>query len=523
MERSRKIDGTLEERHGILHLLERMKKENISFAEMEEIGKRLQKSGKRALPPIVRKLWREKSGDLISKYTYLLDFFDDEVWIDQLIQITIKRKDLEQEGKEALLDTLEEYGVDVREPPFSLVADRDGSSLRQVLPKMLDKGEDGLVCFIEDILFYPQEERLELVRELPRVTDPRIVGILEILLGIDDRALRLETVTALGKVREPGAVDLLRRLCDDPDETVRASADRNLRRLSFAGVDAVTTAVPPLLPVHGAQASPLDGNGCRTLWLSRHAGEGRLAALYLQVHETEGIRAAWGSSGLTFEEFDRYLAETESEEAMMPVAPVYALALVRDALFRNGQNGTLLPAEFYVWRRWLAPEEVAPEPYIPEFGGHDLDALAVSARLIAGSVTLLDDDFFAGWGLTKGRVCDYAEEWTELEKNASGSSLARGMESLLDRFCRELLLPETERYARRLLLTADLMQTTGQPRELVERTLAAAVSLDAPQFRKHRHPFYKRLALESMELAREALAEGFDLRQLSEDENDEWE
>lgn len=143
MERSRKIDETLTERHGILHLLERMKKENISFAEMEEIGKRLQKSGKRALSPIVRKLWREKSGDLISKYTYLLDFFDDEVWIDQLIQIAIKRKDLEDEGKEALLDTLEEYGVDVHEPPFSLLAAQDGSSLHKALPKMLDKGKTG--------------------------------------------------------------------------------------------------------------------------------------------------------------------------------------------------------------------------------------------------------------------------------------------------------------------------------------------------------------------------------------------
>ncbi|HLO25282.1 MAG TPA: HEAT repeat domain-containing protein, partial [Geobacteraceae bacterium] len=92
MERRKKIDETLKERHGILHLLEKLKKDNISIAEMEEIGVKLQKSGKRALSPIVRKLWREKNGDLISKYTYLLDFFDDEVWIDQLVQIAIKRR-----------------------------------------------------------------------------------------------------------------------------------------------------------------------------------------------------------------------------------------------------------------------------------------------------------------------------------------------------------------------------------------------------------------------------------------------
>src|SRR5512140_3039087 len=175
MERSRKIDETLMERRGILHLLERLKKENISVAEMEEIGKGLQKSGKRALPPIVRQLWREKSGDLISKYTYLLDFFDDEVWIDQLIQIALKRRDLEDDGKEALLGALEEYGVDVSGPPFSLLLGRHGATLRTSLPKLLDKGEDGLICFVEDVLFYPPETALSLIRELPSVADPRIL------------------------------------------------------------------------------------------------------------------------------------------------------------------------------------------------------------------------------------------------------------------------------------------------------------------------------------------------------------
>ena len=60
MERQRKIDDTLTERHGILHLLARLKKDDITITEMEEIGVKLQKSGKRALPPLVRQLWREK-------------------------------------------------------------------------------------------------------------------------------------------------------------------------------------------------------------------------------------------------------------------------------------------------------------------------------------------------------------------------------------------------------------------------------------------------------------------------------
>ena len=66
------------------------------------------------------------------------------------------------------------------------------------------------------------------------------------------------------------------------------------------------------------------------------------------------------------------------------------------------------------------------------------------------------------------------------------------------------------------------MQRAGIERQLVEMTLAAAVSLDAPRFRRRHHPFLRRLALESMEMARDALAEGYDLR-LNYCDEDEWE
>lgn len=523
MEQRNKIDKTLKERHNVLHLLKSLKKENISLAEMDEIGITLQKFGKRALPPLVRQLWREKNGDLISKYTYLLDFFDDEVWIDQLIQIAIRRKDLEDEGKEALLDALEECGVDVSGPPFSLSRALDGSSLRSTLPKLLDKGEDGLICFVEDILFMPSESRRELILETSGVKDPRVITLLEILLGIGDRGIRMEAASALGRVRESGAVAVLQGLKEDPDEMVQKTAVRSLRRLSFLGVD--TSSPCPVshpLPFHAAYASPFDGSGCRTVWVSRHGENDRLVVIYLQLHETIGINAAWGSRGITSEEFAGYLADSGSEEGMLKVAPDYALTLIRDAIYRTGENGAFLPAELYVWRPFT-PGEIIPEPYEPAFAEHDQKVLGATNKLVAECAALLDDDFFAGWGIVKGRVCDYAEEWMELEKTAYGRDLTQGMESLVERFCAELLVPDIERIKRRLFLTADLMRHTGKERELQEKTLATAVSLDAPLFQRRHHPFFRRLALESMDLAREALAEGFDVRLNAFDEDGEWE
>jgi hypothetical protein len=522
MEQCKKIDKSLKERHGILHLLEKLKQDGITITEMEEIGDKLRKSGNRALSPLVRRLWREKSGDLISKYTYLLDFFDDEVWIDQLIQIALRRRDLEDEGKAALLAALEEYGVDVSVPPLATLLARDNGPLAATLPRLLDQGEEGLVFFMEDFFFSSMEARLALIRELPLLAEPRILLLLEILLGIDDQEIRLEVLASLGRVRSRAAAALLHHVRGHKDKAVSELAARSLRRLSFLGVETAAPPPPsPLPPFHAAYASPFDSTGLRTVWISRCNTMGMLGALYLQIHNVDGVRAVWGSGEITSEEFARYLKETTSDDALVEVAPSYVLPLVQDALFRNEESGAALPPEYYVWRRMFSADEIAPKPYTPIFMGYDLELLAVSARHIASSPLLLDDLCFAGWFLATGRVYDYAAEWSELEKTADPSRLAKGVESILERFCGELLLPELEQIKRRLLLTADFMQQTGRERELIERTLAAGLSLAVPRLKSRYHPFLKRLALESMNMAREALTEGYDLRCYEYDDN--WE
>ena len=504
-------------------LLEKLKADGITVGEMEAIGAKLRTSGKRALSPLVRMLRREKSGDLISRYAYLLDFFDDGGWIDQLVQIAISRRDLDEEGKTALLTVLTEYGIDVSAPPLATLLSCDGGSPGATVPRLLDQGNEGLVCFLEDFFWHDPESRLAMIRELPRIDDPRVLPLMEILTGIDDRDIRVEVVTALGRMRMSGAAALLRGLLDHPELMIRAAAVRSFRRLSFLGIDSPPLLPPaPLKPYHRVYASPFDAAGVRTVWISRRCGEDMLAALYLQLHETDGISAAWGCGEITYEEFARYLAETGCDDSLAEVAPEYALVLVRDALVPFSGNGAFLPPEYYVWRKLLGTEAISPEAYVPDFSDFDPEYLAVSPRHITMSHHLFDDDFFSGWMLANGRVCDYAEEWSSLEKTAGSFKQARGEEALLERFCLELLVPGLAQIKRRLLLTADLMRQTGRDRLLIERTLAAALSLDTPRLQNHHHPFLKRFAMESMTMARDALAEGYDPRFYNEDEDD-WE
>ena len=77
MTRAFKIDKSLRERRRIIRLLDFLKRDDLTGDQMERIGRRLQKSGKRALKPLVRKLWQEQNGTAIYRYTCMLDFFDD--------------------------------------------------------------------------------------------------------------------------------------------------------------------------------------------------------------------------------------------------------------------------------------------------------------------------------------------------------------------------------------------------------------------------------------------------------------
>lgn len=524
MERRKKIDESLKERHGIVRLLERLKNDDITLDEIEEIGGKLKKAGKSALSPLVRRLWRERSGDLISKYAYLLDFFEEDVWLDQLIQITLRRRDLEEEGKAALLAALEGYGIDVTAPPFATLLADLGGPLRLTLPRLLDKGEEGLIIFMEDFLFATPEFRLAIIRELPYVPDPRVVSVLEVLLRIDDSAIAGEVVGALGKIKDPAAISLLHGLKESPDSAIRELAVKNLRRLSFLGMETIAVKRAPALslPYYAASVSPLDGAGFRTLWLCRWITEGRLASFFMQIHETRGITAAWGSSRFDVFECAKQWEEIRLEEGAVTIAPEYALKLANDAVYRCGEQGQLLPPEFYVLGGTFQDGMKVPSPYSPDFSNYVPPGAAAISRMIARSAALFDDDYFAGWFISCSRVYDFAEEWIDLEKRTGESMLTREMESLVARFCKELLAPEMGAISARLLLTADLMRYTDREKELVEQTLAVALNLTKCGLSLHKHPFLKRFALESMDMAQEALAEGYDLRE-QDCEEDEWE
>ena len=504
MRQSTNIDTSLMERRGILELLERLKRDGISLHEMEQIGAKFRQGGRRALRPLVRELWRESSGELITKYAYILDFFETESWLSQLIQIAIERQDLGADGKAALLIALEGYGVDVHAPPFNGEFPGATSRLRNAVKGAICLGEEGIVTFLDEFLSYPPDVQKNVIRELPESAASQGARMLEAILWHDDQEIVQEAIAALGRIRDPLAAGILGRFIEDGNPASTENARISLRRLSFLGVKAPPRCAP--LPFHAGYATAPDGDGYRSLLISRYLEEGRLAVLYMQVHERRGLLAAWGAGRLTEEEFQAELDSFGVQDDLHEVPPRYVLKLVRDALYWSREL-CYLPADFYMRRGMFAGEDMTPAPYLPDFAdcppGRGLsyqEGEEISRELFA-------DPFFAGWFLAAQRVYDFAEEYR--------SSDAK--EQVLEQFCAELLAPEVELIRERLLSSADLMRRCGRDSALVQRVVALAESLKANPLPHHQHPFLRSLALESIEIAGEAMEQGHDDRQAVEE------
>ncbi|WP_224959218.1 HEAT repeat domain-containing protein [Geomonas subterranea] len=491
-----KVDNSLKERRDILDLLVRLKGDGISISEMERIGQKFQQAGKRALRPLVRELWRENSGELITKYAYILDFFDTSDWLDQLVQIALKRQDLAADGKAALLIALEGYGIDVSSPPFKQEKPGSGgTSLGQQVQGAMQLGEEGMVTFLDDFLSYPAEVQQIVIRELCQSGDSQSPRLLEAMLWHEDRDIVHSAVAALGKIRDPRAAGVLQDFLADCGAELAPFAEKALRRLRFLGV-----AVPQprtLLPFHSGYATPPDGDGYRSLLLARWAGADTVSVLYMQVHERRGVLAAWGAGELTLDNFSAEVDGFRMQDDLIEVAPAYILDLVRDALYWS-RDLCYLPADFYMRRGIFAGEDMTPARFTDK-----LTDLPRSRRLSFQegdelAQRLFADSFFSGWFMAEQRVYDFAEQYRG----------GKGGDQVLERFCTELLAPELELIRERLLVCADLMRRCGRDNLEAARVVGLADSLIDNPLPHHLHPFLRRFAHESMEIARESLERG---------------
>ncbi len=526
MTQPRKIDTTMRERRRIMRLLDFLKREDLTGEQMERIGRRLQKSGKRALKPLVRKLWREQNGTAIYRYTCMLDFFDASAWMDQLIQITLQRKDMEEDGKLALLDVLHDSGIDVTAPPFASMTGYGASSLEGFTDDCLKDGERGLVRFIDSFLDVADEFRLRMMQRLSENCSAEAMALLEILLSFEKPEIVREAILALGRAKSGFALDVLARAEPRHDGDQASLIRRSIRRLSFVGIREpleLPNSFQQPLPFHDVYAGPIDFYGSRSLWFSWKLDDKAYAAMLVLTGETDGMLNAVSYRMKDEKEYGHILKDVAGGEMLMPVEPGYALASLRDALHRSREGGFYLPPDFYVDMRLFRPDTLKPEAYVPRFSLTHLEGIVEKIPgYVSSSNDLLDDPGLEGWVLTEAAVYDIAERFIALEGDGGPEKVSsEALEAEIARCCEGLIAPRRAEIIKRLLLTADYLQQIDADAASVQQTLATALSLVGGFMSDCRHPFIRRLLLDSIDAARQTLAEGYDPR-LEEGLEDEY-
>jgi hypothetical protein len=512
-----KIDKSLRERRRINRLLDFLKRDDLTGDQMERIGRRLQKAGKRALSPLVRKLWREQNGTTLYRYTCMLDFFDASAWMDQLIQITLQRKDLEEDGKLALLDVLHDSGIDVTAPPFAAMTGYGSPTLEGFVDDCLGDGERGLVRFVDSFLDVADEFRERMMHRLSDVASAEAVALLEILLSFEKEEIICETIRALGRTKCGYALNVLERAEPRFEGDQAALIRRSIQRLSFIGIrDSLKLphSFQQPLPFHEVFAGPVDFYGSRTLWFSWQLDDHAFAAMLILTGETDGMLNAISYRMKDEKEYGHILKDVAGGEMLTPVEPDYALAALRDALHRSREAGLYLPPDFYVDMRLFRPDVLKPEAYIPRFKlKHLEDIVEKIPGYVANSNDLLDEPGLEGWVLTETALYDIADRFNAMEAEKGADSLSpEVLEGEIARCCDELIVPRRAEIIKRLLLTADFLQQIDGDEIAVQKTLATALSLVGGFLPDCRHPFVRRLLLDSIDAARQTLAEGYDPR-----------
>ncbi|MCK7479586.1 MAG: HEAT repeat domain-containing protein [Candidatus Moduliflexus flocculans] len=329
-------------------------------------------------------------GPVIARYLYLLDIFDDESWLNELVRITPMRTDLDSAAKTVLLAGLERSGIDIEELPFRASRQRWEIPHLPVFRHFWPKEKQVSSLSWRTLTAFPASTSLSwFARWQPRAgQEPKCFW--RSCWGYSDREIVREAIIALGRIRRESAASVLLRYLRHGDGSFRSLAERSLRRL------AVLAAFPD--PEAGRESEAL---------LSSDGAEfhrGRFSfALVFPPGTVPGVStfssckpmkpaALPMQPAMATSRLRRTMSFSERRwlrKRLVEVSSDYAHAIMRDALYLNTEKGFPIPAEFYVWRRILQADESLPVPFVPDFSPFNLEQISTSTALLRQGIRSL--------------------------------------------------------------------------------------------------------------------------------------
>jgi hypothetical protein len=510
-----KVDYRLLYKKQILDLLESIKNINTSVWQLNKNMEKLFEFGDYVVPVCLSKL-REGDEELAAVICYALEYVNDFSLVEPLMEMLIL-PNISDKIKARIISVLIHYGIDASELPISaIIKDFDKIAQDSLLEMLDDINEDYFLIpyILEDFEEFPSDMKIVHLRDIGNQKNEKAIPLLEIIASINDVAVAQEAVKALGKIKSGKSLFVLNKIINKHEnDIVKKVAFRESQRLKFSGVQ---LEVEPLRLKLGEPKkiilSSIDGLGSRTLWIAwkNPIVKRRLCCMNVLINTELGIKDCWGISQITTREFNSSVKELSRSTVVTECEMDYALLLLRNALYCNQQNNVDLPYQFYFWKHLLQQQyNLNPMYYKPVFEGYDLKAIAENEEYIKETYNLLNYKLYSDWFIANPKVYDYAEQNRSKKGYMLKKMTYQKSENFFIKFTQELIQPHIEILERMLELSADFLVKAGQ-RELAEIALAALLNIG--KIPLHQHPFFQRMAVESLKVALNNMKNGFDLR-----------
>jgi hypothetical protein len=333
-------------------------------------------------------------------------------------------------------------------------------------------------------------------------------------------ALAGKAMAILADLRLQEAADALATLGVNRADPARAKdARRLLHKLSLAGVKPGIVAAaprpePPPDKVYACLASPIDGEGMRSITVCRQNQFDVLGLAVFLLNEDMGVMEAFGAVPCSMTTWKRYLADAEErEQKLFPVELAFCQQQLETAAARTARSKTPLPEHYYMYLR-LAMGESDLRRRPAEL---DADAVQANPDWLAKSADLFAKPEFKTWLLPLDDMRPHAlkmisevRRQQQAEKQQQdlpvmdlaqlqrqGAVVSIAMNALFDGARRAV-------YQARLEYTADILWRADRQEE-AQWAMAASLALSPEStLPVDQHPFLREVVQRSMLLTVQA-------------------
>ncbi len=346
---------------------------------------------------------------------------------------------------------------------------------------------------------------------------------------------------ALGLIRSREAAGYLSKLAETAEsKQVKKAVARGLHKLRTVGIQPdSTTSAPDRAPEatpstqSKAWASSIDGGGSRFLFITiAEPLGGHRKLVFLMMNDRDGIRETRVSHAESDEDASSRV-ETVASQSKLPHVELpadYARHLIKDGREKARAAGHPLPTDYMVWKEAIGdPQGKWDRP--PVYQELNSAQILMEPGLLEESARLLDLREFRSWMLDTEEMRPYAEDLEHSRLGMivlPGPAQAEREEGVLEKAMEEhLKTGGPASYKQRLEEMSYVLLHTGRERE-AKSALAAALAMD--QDSRHgslylpgsraadrmlgeraplaRHPFFRRLMVESLNVALGQISKG---------------